>query len=100
MKMFADTGMLPSKDCDKGNMPVPASRMMSSPASLLTSMQVVLPPCRTECGPGEAIEPRTPQKRTFIRATSSFTTDFGKAFGFSHKTAQISQRFDHGVKVG
>src|ERR1051326_6320682 len=45
-------------------MPVPQSRTMSVPPGDRTSTQEVLPPYLAVRGPGDAIEPRVPQKRT------------------------------------
>src|SRR5213083_2606810 len=47
-----------------GRAPVPQSRMKTWPASVRTSTHEVLPPKRTVCGPGVAIDPRVPQNRT------------------------------------
>src|SRR3954454_19378340 len=44
--------------------PVPQSKMMCSPALVVTATHDVLPPNRTVSGPGVAIDPRVPQKRT------------------------------------
>jgi hypothetical protein len=41
--------------------------MIVVPSSLQTSMQVVLPPYRTVRGPGDGMEPRTPQNVNFMR---------------------------------
>src|SRR6185437_9109393 len=47
--------------------PVPQSRMKVAPAFVVTSTHEVLPPNRTVPGPGVAIDPRVPQKRTRTR---------------------------------
>src|SRR5262245_43806314 len=44
--------------------PVPQSRMITVPSEALTSTQEVFPPYRAVFGPGAAIDPRVPQKRT------------------------------------
>src|SRR5256885_1284152 len=44
--------------------PVPQSRMITVPSEARTSTQEVLPPKRAVLGPGAAIDPRVPQKRT------------------------------------
>src|SRR5580658_1971865 len=44
--------------------PVPQSRMKQAPASVVTATHEVLPPNRMVPGPGVAIDPRVPQKRT------------------------------------
>src|SRR5215207_2653626 len=44
--------------------PVPQSNTTRVPASEISSTQDVLPPYRTVPGPGEAVDPRVPQKRT------------------------------------
>src|SRR6185503_5159873 len=49
-----------------GCAPVPQSRISSSPLAVVTSTQDVLPPKWFVPRPGVAIEPRVPQKRTFI----------------------------------
>src|SRR5215207_6844388 len=43
-------------------MPVPASRMISQPSAVRSSMHGVLPPYRTVACPGVGTEPRVPQK--------------------------------------
>src|SRR5262245_45645923 len=101
MKILALTGSCFSSDCASGKIPVPASKMISSSASLRTSIQVVLPPYRAVCGPGEAIEPRTPQKRIFIRRISSALLGFDlrKALRFGHEFVQVSQTGNHGFDI-
>ncbi len=53
-----------------GRMPVPASRISSSPLAVSTEMQVVLPPYRTVDGPGTGSEPRVPQNLMIIALQS------------------------------
>ncbi|KJR42630.1 hypothetical protein MCHI_001471 [Candidatus Magnetoovum chiemensis] len=47
-------------------MPVPASKIIRTPLSAVTSIHVVLPPYLIVLGPGDGIEPRTPQNFIFI----------------------------------
>src|SRR3982751_1899205 len=46
--------------------PVPQSKMSRSPALVVSSTHEVLPPKWIVPGPGVAIDPRVPQKRTFM----------------------------------
>src|SRR3954464_13090897 len=71
--MFELIGVLP---CDIKSpasrcAPVPQSRISRSPLAVVTSTQDVLPPKWFVPGPGVAIEPRVPQKRTFITSSPS-----------------------------
>ena len=51
--------------------PVPQSMTISVPRDERTSMHDVLPPYLAVVGPGLAMEPRVPQKRTFMKARFS-----------------------------
>jgi hypothetical protein len=46
--------------------PVPQSSITVAPLESVSSMHDVLPPNRLVLGPGVAIDPRVPQKRTFM----------------------------------
>src|SRR5213593_2922744 len=53
--------------------PVPQSRMITVPSEARTSTQDVFPPYRAVFGPGAAIDPRVPQKRTCMKPTLIIT---------------------------
>src|SRR6266852_6381466 len=57
-------GTLWLRSMPSGRAPVPQSKMSRSPELVMSSTQRVLPPNRTVEGPGVAIDPRVPQKRT------------------------------------
>src|SRR4051812_21697547 len=62
--------------------PVPQSRIKRSPLAVVTSTHDVLPPKWLVPGPGVAIDPRVPQKRTFIIGGPSrtrWTPSYGKS---------------------
>ena len=54
-----------------GRAPVPQSKIRRSPLAVVTSTQDVLPPKWLVAGPGVAIDPRVPQKRTFMSLRTS-----------------------------
>src|SRR5688572_17021573 len=67
--MCESTGCLPAaiKSAASRCAPVPQSRISSSPLAVVTSTQEVLPPKWFVPGPGVAMDPRVPQKRTLMR---------------------------------
>src|SRR4051794_28070274 len=64
--MFAVTGHGPFaiKYVPSSLAPVPQSKMKRTPEPVSTSTHEVLPPYRIVDGPGVAIDPRVPQKRS------------------------------------
>ena len=63
-------------------MPVPAS-MTTTRSAISTLKQVVLPPYRTVCGPGQGTEARTPQSFTFMLAAMALLPRRGLHPGLS-----------------
>ena len=61
-------GVFSSSNLPRWVMPVPQSRMMVFPCGVPISTQGVFPPHLKVLGPGDGIEPRTPQKVTCIAA--------------------------------
>src|SRR5277367_3357631 len=57
-------GTLWLRSMPRGRAPVPQSKISRSPWLVMSSTHIVLPPNRTVEGPGVAIDPRVPQKRT------------------------------------
>ena len=77
-----------------GRAPVPQSMMNRAPEFVTTSIQEVLPPNRTVPGPGVAMEPRVPQKRTRMRPALS-VADFNPV----EKLGQLAVGGVHGIGV-
>src|SRR3954464_9771274 len=67
-RMLATTGCSARlrSDAARPCTPVPQSRMRRAPLAVVTSTHEVLPPKWTVPGPGVAIEPLVPQKRTLM----------------------------------
>src|SRR4051812_17968881 len=67
-RMFASIGFLPPamRLAARACTPVPQSRMRSAPLAVVTSTHEVFPPKWTVPGPGVAMEPLVPQKRTLM----------------------------------
>src|SRR5215471_11475490 len=58
-------GAFANKCAPNRRTPVPQSKMILRPASVIASTQDVLPPKRVVPAPGVAIDPRVPQNRSF-----------------------------------
>src|SRR5437868_12999283 len=71
--MFASMVFLPRviKSAASARAPVPQSKISRSPLAVVSSTQEVLPPKWFVAGPGVAIDPLVPQKRTLMCAPSS-----------------------------